>query len=120
MRGGNLKPKFFKSQSQLRSWFVDKHNASTEVWVGFYKKDSGDTSVSYAEAVDEALCFGWIDGVRRKIDPIRYANRFTPRRPKSNWSKINIENVKRLKKSGKMMPSGLEEVARAKADGRFK
>ena len=99
---------------------MDKHDISTEVWIGFYKKNSGKASVSYVEAVDEALCFGWIDGIRKKIDLIRYTNRFTPRRPKSNWSKINIENVKRLKRTGRMKPSGLKEVARAKADGRFK
>ena len=114
-----MKPRFFKSQSDLRDWFAAKHDTSAEVWIGFYKKNSGKVSVSYAEAVDQALCFGWIDGIRKKIDDTRYANRFTPRRLKSNWSKINIENVKRLKKSGKMMPAGLEEMARAKAAGRM-
>ena len=115
-----MKPRFFKSQSELRNWFAKKHRTSVEVWIGFYKKSAGKTSVSYAEAVDEALCYGWIDGIRKKIDEIRYANRFTPRRRKSNWSKMNIENVKRLQKAGQMTPFGLEEVARAKADGRFK
>ncbi len=115
-----MKPKFFKSQSELRKWFADKHDTSTEIWIGFYKKSADKVSVSYLEAVDEALCFGWIDGIRKKVDDIRYTNRFTPRRPKSNWSKINIENAKRLKKSGKIKPSGLEEIKRAIADGRFK
>lgn len=115
-----MKIRFFKSRFELRSWFAAKHNTSTEIWIGFYKKSSGKISVSYAEALDQALCFGWIDGIRKKIDDTRYANRFTPRRPKSNWSKVNIENVKRLKKSGEMMPAGLEEVARAKAGGRWK
>lgn len=115
-----MKPRFFKSQSELRKWFFEKHNSTSEIWIGFYKKNSGKVSVSYADAVDQALCFGWIDGIRKKIDDMRYTNRFTPRRHKSNWSKINIENVKRLKKSGKMTSAGLEEVARAKADGRFK
>ncbi len=115
-----MKPRFFKSKSELRNWFAENHKTAAEVWIGFYKKSAGKVSVSYAEAVDEALCFGWIDGIRKKIDPIRYANRFTRRRPKSNWSKINIENVKRLKKAGKMTALGLEEVARAKADGRIK
>jgi uncharacterized protein YdeI (YjbR/CyaY-like superfamily) len=114
-----VKPRFFKSPSELRHWFVAEHDTSTEVWIGFYKKSSGIISVSYAEAVDQALCFGWIDGIRKKIDPTRYANRFTPRRPKSNWSKINIENVKRLTKAGEMMPAGLAEIARAKASGRL-
>lgn len=115
-----MKPKFFKSQSELRNWFIEEHKTSTEIWIGFYRKSSGKVSTSYSEAVDEALCFGWIDGIRKKIDDTRYANRFTPRRPKSNWSKINIENVKRLKRAGKMTPLGLEEILRAKADGRFK
>jgi len=115
-----MKPRFFKSKFELRNWFVEKHKTSTEVWIGFYKKDSGKVSVSYLEAVDEALCFGWIDGIRKKVDDTRYANRFTPRRPKSNWSRVNVENVKRLKKAGQMTAAGLEEVARAKADGRFK
>jgi uncharacterized protein YdeI (YjbR/CyaY-like superfamily) len=119
LQGGNIKPRFFKSQSELRSWLDKKHDTSIEIWIGFYKKDSGKASVSYLEAVDEALCFGWIDGIRKKIDLIRYTNRFTPRRPKSNWSKINIENVKRLKRAGRMKPSGLKEVERAKADGRI-
>lgn len=66
-----MKPRFFKSQSELRSWFMEKHSTSLEIWIGFYKKDSGKTSVSYGEAVDEALCFGWIDGIRKKIDQTR-------------------------------------------------
>lgn len=114
-----MKPKFFKSQSELRNWLAAKHNTADEIWIGFYRKSSGKTSVSYPEAVDQALCFGWIDGIRKKIDDTRYMNRFTPRRAKSNWSKINIANVKRLKKAGEMMPAGLEEVKRAKADGRW-
>ncbi|MCB0422176.1 MAG: hypothetical protein KDD61_14350 [Bdellovibrionales bacterium] len=115
-----MKPKFFMTQSELRSWFSEQHETSAEIWIGFYKKNSGKTSVTYAEAVDEALCFGWIDGIRKKIDEYRYTNRFTPRRKKSNWSNNNIENVKRLKKAGRMTPSGLREVDRAKADGRIK
>ncbi len=114
-----MKPKFFKSQSELRNWFAENHDSSTEVWIGFYRKGSGHVSVSYLEAVDEALCFGWIDGIRKKIDDTRYTNRFTPRRPKSNWSKMNIENVKRLKKAGQMMAPGLKEFKRAKSDGRI-
>lgn len=114
-----MKPRFFKSKTELRQWFAAKHETSSEVWIGFYKKNAGEISVSYPEAVDQALCFGWIDGIRKKIDDTRYTNRFTPRRPKSNWSKINIENAKRLKKAGEMMPAGLEEFARAKAAGQL-
>ena len=115
-----IKPLFFKTSTELRNWFITEHDKSKEVWIGFYKKDSGKISVTYPEAVDQALCFGWIDGIRKKVDDIRYTNRFTPRRPKSNWSKINIAHAKRLMKEGLMKPSGLKEVARAKTDGRWK
>jgi uncharacterized protein YdeI (YjbR/CyaY-like superfamily) len=114
-----MKPRFFKTQFELRCWLDSNHSTAKEIWIGFYRKGTGEISVSYKDAVDEALCFGWIDGIRKKVDHTRYANRFTPRRPKSNWSKINIENVKRLKRAGRMMPAGLEEVARAKAEGRW-
>lgn len=116
----SVKPRFFKTQSDLRKWFVQKHQTSDEIWIGFYRKAAGKTSVSYAEAVDEALYFGWIDGIRKKIYDTRYANRFTPRRAKSNWSKINIQNANRLIKARRMTSAGLKEIARAKADGRFK
>ena len=115
-----IKPLFFKTSTELRNWFITEHDKSKEVWIGLYKKDSGKISVTYPEAVDQALCFGWIDGIRKKVDDIRYTNRFTPRRPKSNWSKINIAHAKRLMKEGLMKPSGLKEVARAKTDGRWK
>lgn len=115
-----MKPKFFKTPDHLRTWFQSEHAESKEIWIGFYKKDSGKQSVTYAEALDQALCFGWIDGIRKKVDDISYTNRFTPRRPKSNWSKINVGHVKRLTKDGLMMPSGIKEVDRAKTDGRWK
>lgn len=114
-----MNPKFFKSQSELRNWFAKNQKTSTEIWIGFYKKGSGKASVAYIEAVDEALCFGWIDGIRKKVDEISYANRFTPRKPKSNWSRKNIENVERLIKSKKMRASGLKQVALAREDGRI-
>lgn len=113
-----MKPRYFNTQSELRNWFVENHESATEVWIGFYRETFGKISVSYAEAVDEALCFGWIDGVRKKVNQTRYANRFTPRRPKSNWSKTNIENVNRLKKAGKMTRLGLEAIDRRKSKGR--
>ena len=109
-----MRPRYFKTQAELRSWFVENHDSLAEVWIGFYIKASGKISVSYAEAVDEALCFGWIDGIRKKVDQTRYANRFTPRRTKSSWSKTNIENVKRLAISGKMTRVGLEAINRKK------
>lgn len=115
-----MAPLFFKTSEDLRKWFSTEHDKAKEVWIGFYKKNSGKNSVSYAEALDQALCFGWIDGIRKKVDEISYTNRFTPRRPKSNWSRINVAHVKRLTKERLMMPSGIREVARAKADGRWK
>jgi uncharacterized protein YdeI (YjbR/CyaY-like superfamily) len=115
-----MEPLFFKTSEELRSWFNTEHDELKEVWIGFYKKNSGKNSVTYAEALDQALCFGWIDGIRKKIDDLSYMNRFTPRRPKSNWSKINVGHAKRLTKAGLMMPSGIKEVDRAKADGRWK
>lgn len=115
-----VKPIFFKTSSELRKWFRAEHDKSKEVWIGFYKKESGHISVTYSEALDQALCFGWIDGIRKKVDSISYTNRFTPRRAKSNWSKINIARAKRLIRERLMMPSGLKEVDRAKTDGRWK
>ncbi len=115
-----MKPVFFKTTDDLRKWFSAEHEQTKEIWLGFYKKNSGKTSVTYAEALDQALCFGWIDGIRKSVDELSYTNRFTPRRTKSNWSKINVGHVKRLSKEGLMMPSGLKEVSRAKTDGRWK
>ena len=115
-----IRPRFFKTAAELRKWFVAEHDKSKEIWIGFYKKGSGKISATYAEALDQALCFGWIDGIRKKVGPISYANRFTPRRPKSNWSKINVGHVERLIKDKQMEPSGLQQVALAKADGRWK
>jgi len=114
-----MNPKFFCDIDELRKWFDDNHENSKEIWIGFYKKESKKIAVSYAEALDQALCFGWIDGIRKKVDSESYMNRFTPRRPRSNWSQINKEHVKRLTKAGLMMPPGLKEVARAKKDGRW-
>ncbi len=115
-----MTPLFFKTPDELRNWFCTEHDKLKEVWIGFYKKNSGKKSVTYAEALDQALCFGWIDGIRKKVDDLSYMNRFTPRRPKSNWSKINVGHAKRLTKEGQMMSPGLKEVARAKTDGRWK
>jgi uncharacterized protein YdeI (YjbR/CyaY-like superfamily) len=89
------------------------------IWLRIFKKDSGVASVNYALALDEALCYGWIDGQVKSIDEKSYMQKFTPRRTRSMWSKRNIENVKRLKKEGRMRPSGIKEVEKAKADGRW-
>lgn len=102
-----MKPVFFTTPSDFRKWLKKNHDSAKELWVGYYKKDSGIPSITWPQSVDEALCFGWIDGIRKSVDAISYMIRFTPRRPKSNWSAINIRRVKELKKSGLMQPAGL-------------
>lgn len=99
---------FFKTSADLNKWFEKNHSSALELWIGFYKKDSGRITVIYKEAVDEALCFGWIDGIRKGIDEFGYTNRFTPRKKKSTWSAINIKRVGELKKLKKMKPPGLK------------
>jgi uncharacterized protein YdeI (YjbR/CyaY-like superfamily) len=103
-----LKPKFFKDQKELRTWFEKNHDKKKEIWVGFYKKDSGKANFTWSQSVDQALCFGWIDGIRKSIDEESYMIRFTPRNPKSNWSAINIKKINELTKLGLMLPSGIE------------
>jgi uncharacterized protein YdeI (YjbR/CyaY-like superfamily) len=102
-----MKPKFFSTAEKFREWLEKNHATADELLVGFHKKSSGKQSITYPEALDEALCFGWIDGVRRRLDDTSYTTRFTPRRPKSIWSLINIKHVERLKKEGRMRPAGL-------------
>ncbi len=102
------KPKFFKTSSDLRKWFLKNQTSCDEIWIGFYKKSSSKKAATYSEALDQALCFGWIDGIRRKVDEDSYTNRFTPRRKKSNWSLINKGHVRRLIKEGQMTPNGLK------------
>jgi uncharacterized protein YdeI (YjbR/CyaY-like superfamily) len=101
----------FASSSDFRRWLEHNHASTTEIWVGFYRKDSGKAGLTYPEALDEALCFGWIDGIRKKIDADSYTNRFTPRKSGSIWSLINIGHIKRLTAAGKMNPSGLKAFA---------
>jgi len=103
-----MKPRFFKAQSEFRRWLEKNHAKEAELIVGFYKKDSGKPSITYPEALDEALCFGWIDGVRRSLGDEGYTIRFTPRKPKSIWSNVNVRHVERLKKEGRMAPAGLK------------
>jgi uncharacterized protein YdeI (YjbR/CyaY-like superfamily) len=103
-----MKPEFFVNPSEFRAWLARHHDKSEELWVGLYKKNSKKPSITWPEAVDAALCFGWIDGVRKGIDEISYANRFTPRKPRSTWSAINIKKVKELTKLGLMHEAGLE------------
>jgi uncharacterized protein YdeI (YjbR/CyaY-like superfamily) len=103
-----MKPKFFASTSEFRAWLERHHETSKELWVGFYKKSTGKQTITWSESVDVALCFGWIDGIRKKIDENSYTNRFTPRRPGSRWSAINVNKVKELQKQGLMHPAGLK------------
>ena len=101
-----MEPTFFVSQAAFRAWLDEHHEFATELLVGFYKKGSGRPSITWPEAVDEALCFGWIDGVRKGIDEERYSNRFTPRKPRSTWSARNIKRVEELTAQGRMRPAG--------------
>lgn len=108
-----MNTRFFKAASDFRRWLETNGERAPEQWVGFYKVDSGKGGITYAEALDEALCFGWIDGLRKSVDAVSYRIRFTPRRPKSIWSRVNIGHAERLKQSGKMTPAGLKaHVAR--------
>ena len=102
-----MKVTFFKSQTALRRWLEANHNRASELWIGFYNKQSGKGGLTYREALDEALCYGWIDGIRKKVDEDSDTNRFTPRQPRSNWSLINIQRVEELKALGKMTPPGM-------------
>jgi uncharacterized protein YdeI (YjbR/CyaY-like superfamily) len=109
-----LKVTFFKTPSDLRKWFEKCHAKEQELLVGFYKKDSGIPSITWPQSVDEALCFGWIDGIRRSIDEVSYSIRFTPRRARSTWSAVNIKRAGELTKQGLMMPRGIEAFAARK------
>jgi uncharacterized protein YdeI (YjbR/CyaY-like superfamily) len=99
---------FFDSPAAFRAWLDEHHEMAKELWVGFYKKSSGRPSITWPESVDEALCFGWIDGIRKSVDDISYTIRFTPRKPRSNWSAVNIARVAELTRLGRMRPAGLK------------
>jgi uncharacterized protein YdeI (YjbR/CyaY-like superfamily) len=106
-----MNPKFFKTPDTFRKWLAAHHANAKELWVGFYKKGSGKASITWPESVDEALCFGWIDGIRKSIDEDSYKIRFTPRKPGSVWSAVNIRNVEKLNKENRMQPAGLKAFA---------
>ena len=106
-----VQPVFFRSREHLRRWFEKNHDRVAELWVGFYKKESGRPSVTWPESVDEALCVGWIDGIRKRIDDVSYKIRFTPRRRGSIWSSVNIGRVAVLQKEGRMTKAGLDAFA---------
>jgi uncharacterized protein YdeI (YjbR/CyaY-like superfamily) len=109
----------FASQDEFEAWMEANHATADGVWIKVAKKGTGIPSVHPPQALDVALCFGWIDGQRRSIDDTFYEQKYTPRRARSKWSKINVEKVAALIEAGKMRPSGLAEIERAKADGRW-
>ncbi|HSW80040.1 MAG TPA: YdeI/OmpD-associated family protein [Candidatus Saccharimonadales bacterium] len=109
----------FTDQAKFRAWLTVHSQSVNGIWLQMYKKASNVPSITYAQALDEALCFGWIDGQKKSYDEASFLQKFTPRRPKSMWSKRNIEHIGRLTELGLMMPAGLAEVERAKADGRW-
>ena len=110
-RASASKPKFFATPAAFRAWLDAHHETEKELLVGFYKQNSGRASITWPESVDEALCFGWIDGVRHSLGSDAYTIRFTPRKPTSIWSAINVDKVAQLKKRGKMRPAGLRAFA---------
>jgi uncharacterized protein YdeI (YjbR/CyaY-like superfamily) len=102
-----VKPIFFRSASDFRRWLETHHETAPEVWVGFYKKRSGKQGMAYVEGVDQALCYGWIDGIKQRVDEQAYTHRFSPRQSKSVWSAINIKRAENLKRLGLMESRGL-------------
>lgn len=115
----NTPVKPFATQQKWREWLEKNHATADGIWLRIFKKDSGKKTVTHQEALDEALCFGWIDGQRNSHDEISFLQKFTPRRSRSIWSKRNRENVERLIKEKRMTPAGLSEIERAKKDGRL-
>ena len=109
----------FNSPSDFREWLKRNHNDSAGVWLQLSKKAAPEPTITYAEALDQALCFGWIDGHRKPLDKHHWVQKFTPRRPKSAWSKVNTRHAERLIKSGEMEPAGLRAIEAAKEDGRW-
>jgi uncharacterized protein YdeI (YjbR/CyaY-like superfamily) len=100
-------PTYFATPADFRAWLEEHHESARELWVGFHKKTTGKASITWPEAVDQALCFGWIDGIRKSVNADSYMNRFTPRRPRSTWSAVNIRRVGELTAAGLMRPAGI-------------
>lgn len=109
----------FRTAAELEAWLGDRHTESDGVWLKIAKKGAPEPSVTYAEAVELVLCFGWIDGQRRGLDKTHFLQRFTPRRPRGRWSKINRRKAEALISAGKVRPAGMAEIEAAKADGRW-
>ncbi len=104
--GGQAEATYFATPHQFRAWLEEHHDSAAELWVGYYKKATGKPTLTWAQAVEEALCFGWIDGKVQRIDDERHRQRFTPRRPGSNWSAVNIAKIPQLREQGRMTPAG--------------
>ncbi len=113
------KTRIFRTAAAFESWLTANHADESELWLRIYKKDSGKPTVTHAQALDIALCWGWIDGIRKAFDDESFLQRYTPRRAKSIWSKVNVDNVARLTAAGRMTPHGKKQVDAAKADGRW-
>jgi uncharacterized protein YdeI (YjbR/CyaY-like superfamily) len=111
MKSATPRPIFFATPVELRKWLEQNHATAPELWVGYYKKNSGKPSITWPESVGEALCFGWIDGIRKSVDQVRYKIRFTPRRLGSIWSGINIQRAEELTAEGRMRPAGMKSFA---------
>jgi uncharacterized protein YdeI (YjbR/CyaY-like superfamily) len=111
-----MQPTTFETAEAFRAWLEQHHESAPEIWVCYYKKGTGKKSITWPESVDEALCFGWIDSVRKSLDDERYLNRFTPRRRGSVWSAVNIRRVGELTKEGRMRPAGLEAFSARRED----
>ena len=109
----------FRDAGAFEAWLAKHHDRETELWLKIHKKDSGLASVNYAQALDVALCWGWIDGLKKSFDDKSFLQRFTPRRPKSIWSQVNQGHVARLAKAGRMTPHGQKHIEAAKIDGRW-
>ena len=114
-----LEIKSFPSAPAFRDWLASRHGQTDGIWLCFFKKTSGEASLTHSEALDEALCYGWIDGQAKAYDERSWLQRFSPRRPASSWSKINTQHAERLIRVGRMTPAGLKQVEAAKADGRW-
>jgi uncharacterized protein YdeI (YjbR/CyaY-like superfamily) len=112
-----IKP--FRTQAAFETWLSRHHDRETEVWLRIYKKKSGVPTITHPEALDVALCWGWIDGLRKPLDESSFLQRFSPRRAKSLWSQVNRDHIARLTKAGRMTPHGQRQVDAAKADGRW-
>src|ERR1700730_5119318 len=107
-----METRFFKSPAEFRAWLVENHATATEIGVILHRKASGTQNMTWSDAVDQALCFGWIDSIARRLDDTARVQRFTPRKAKSNWSAVNIKKVAELTEQGLMMPAGIAAFAR--------